>query len=356
MRGDGRLGPIVIEDHENPQLYHSLSPQAAAVAAARPRPAGFQPWPQQGPPPYQEIHRDLPSIHNIPPGERPKPSIPPISELRRLPDGRLPDGRLPTMEVNAHWHGANGAPSYSRPLDPFDHTRDPNRLHMPVRHEEPIHDPGLLHQLDAGEVEKDKMLRGEPFRFMDNLLSEERTSCRKRLCYLNKVEEDWVSEHDDIRLEMYRRFKHVLIPSHKGKPSHLRLNKTGKLGPGIDIQLPFRCHYGYNIELGEDIYIGENCNINDALPVIIGTRTWIGSNVTIFTATALSDLQERQGSNSLWKGKPIRIGHQCWIGPGVTIYPGVELGSGCYVEAGEVVKKSWPDNSIIGEKQAWELH
>jgi acetyltransferase-like isoleucine patch superfamily enzyme len=44
----------------------------------------------------------------------------------------------------------------------------------------------------------------------------------------------------------------------------------------------------------------------------------------------------------------IRIGSNCWIGSKVTILDGVQLGEGCVIAAGAVVKSSFPPGSVVG--------
>lgn len=52
-----------------------------------------------------------------------------------------------------------------------------------------------------------------------------------------------------------------------------------------------------------------------------------------------------QGVNSVGG---VKIGDNCWIGSKSTILDGTEIGSGCIVAAGAVVKGRFPDNVIIG--------
>jgi acetyltransferase-like isoleucine patch superfamily enzyme len=61
------------------------------------------------------------------------------------------------------------------------------------------------------------------------------------------------------------------------------------------VEAPFRCQYGYNIRLGEDVFLGQNCTIIDSCSVTIGAKTWIGQNVTILTAMAHTSMNMRAG-------------------------------------------------------------
>ena len=46
--------------------------------------------------------------------------------------------------------------------------------------------------------------------------------------------------------------------------------------------------------------------------------------------------------------KGIKIGNDCWIGAKVTILDGAEIGNGCIIAAGAIVKGKFPPESIIG--------
>ncbi len=71
-------------------------------------------------------------------------------------------------------------------------------------------------------------------------------------------------EDEDSRLQMIQ----SLIP---------------KSGPNIYIQTPFYCDYGYNIELGDNVFFNFNCTVLDIAKVKIGDRVLIGPNTQIYT-------------------------------------------------------------------------
>ena len=57
-----------------------------------------------------------------------------------------------------------------------------------------------------------------------------------------------------------------------------RLRRVGK---GAVIRPPFHCDYGYNISLGDGVFLNFNCVILDVVAVTIGDRTQIGPGVQI---------------------------------------------------------------------------
>lgn len=107
---------------------------------------------------------------------------------------------------------------------------------------------------------------------------------------------------------------------------------------------PFYCDYGYNIELGENVFINFNCVILDGAPVKIGHHTLIGPSVQIYTPQhPMNYLDRRQPVES---AHPVTIGDDCWIGGGAIICPGVTIGNRCIIGAGSVVTKDVPDDSL----------
>jgi len=107
-----------------------------------------------------------------------------------------------------------------------------------------------------------------------------------------------------------------------------------------DITPPFFCDYGYNIELGENVYFNVNCVLLDVVRVDIGSNTLFGPGVHIYTATHfMSHVQRRTGLES---GAPVTIADDVWVGGGAIICPGVTIGSGCVIGAGSVVTGAIP--------------
>src|SRR3981081_1212536 len=49
--------------------------------------------------------------------------------------------------------------------------------------------------------------------------------------------------------------------------------RLGHVGTGAVIRPPFFCDYGYNIRLGDGVFLNFNCVILDVVEVTIGDRT-----------------------------------------------------------------------------------
>ena len=61
--------------------------------------------------------------------------------------------------------------------------------------------------------------------------------------------------------------------------------RIGAVGEGAVIRPPFFCDYGFNIRLGQNVFLNFNCVILDVVSVSIGDRTQIGP--------AVADLRRR---------------------------------------------------------------
>jgi len=118
------------------------------------------------------------------------------------------------------------------------------------------------------------------------------------------------------------------------------------------VEPPFNADYGYNITLGENVYINWNCTILDTCRVTIGSRTLIGPNVNIYSAEHPLDHELRDGTKGPEMGREVEIGEDCWIGGGATVLPGVKIGRGCVVGAASVVTKDVPEFSVVAGNPA----
>jgi maltose O-acetyltransferase len=175
-------------------------------------------------------------------------------------------------------------------------------------------------------TEKEKMLAGQLYRASDPILTEDRQKARSIFRKINKMNEDEKEEQNKLFYELF-----------------------GKTGKDLMIEPPFYCDYGYNISLGENVFINFNCCILDVAEVRIGNNVLIAPYVQIYTATHPQEAKLRK--NMLEYARPVTIGDDVWIGGGVIICPGVSIGIG----AGSVVTKNVPDNVLIAGNPAKEL-
>jgi len=112
------------------------------------------------------------------------------------------------------------------------------------------------------------------------------------------------------------------------------------VGQGVDIRPPFYCDYGFNIRLGEGVFLNFNCVILDVVAVSIGDRTQIGPGVQILAADHPREADQREAG--LEFGRSVHIGRNVWIGGGAIILPGVSIGDDAVIGAGSVVTRDIP--------------
>ena len=176
-------------------------------------------------------------------------------------------------------------------------------------------------------TEKDKMLRGEMYAPSDPELFQERLEARLKFHKFNKLPESAKAERDILMKEL-----------------------LGSTGLNINIEPPFYCDYGYNIQLGDNVFMNFNCCILDVMPVTIGDNVMLGPNVQIYTATHPLESKARNSGREF--ARAINIGNDVWLGGGAIICPGVKIGNGAVIGAGAVVTKNIPNNVFVGGNPA----
>ena len=171
-------------------------------------------------------------------------------------------------------------------------------------------------------TEKEKMLAGLLYDAgKDEELVNERAICGD-LCY----------EYNHLRPSMVEERKDIIK------------NLLGKTGETFWIEQPFRCDYGYNIEIGENFYSNYNCIVLDAAKVTFGDNVFIAPNCGFYTAG--HPLESEQRNSGLEFAHPIKIGNNVWLGGNVIVLPGVTIGDNTVIGAGSVVSKDIPSGVI----------
>lgn len=167
----------------------------------------------------------------------------------------------------------------------------------------------------------EKMQAGEIYNDFAADIFERRVEAKKLFRAYNRLEDDEVDKRNDI---MRRLFKSV--------------------GRNVWIEPDFRCEFGKNISIGNDVYINFGCVILDCGQVCIGDNTLIGPNVGLFSGNHTTDAEERAAGGLI--PKPITIGSRVWLCGNVTVVPGVTIGDDTIIGAGSVVTKDIPSGVI----------
>lgn len=180
------------------------------------------------------------------------------------------------------------------------------------------------------KTEYQKCMDGEAFDGMDKELYEMTLQTKRLLVELNAKD---FADEEGKREIMRRMFGHV--------------------GNNPHIDIDFRCEYGKNIFLGDNVLINMDCTFVDNNRIDIGNNVLIASNVKIYTATHSTDVNDRVVKD--WKpgtaisrtySRPIKIEDNVWIGGGAILLPGVVIGKNSVIGAGSVVTRSIPSNCV----------
>jgi putative colanic acid biosynthesis acetyltransferase WcaF len=115
-----------------------------------------------------------------------------------------------------------------------------------------------------------------------------------------------------------------------------------KVGTGVGIRRGVRVHFPWNLAIGDHTWIGEE------VWFINHEKVTIGSNVCISQRSIICSGGHNYRSASLeYAHKPIEIKDGAWVCLDAKVLPGMTIGECSVVSAGEVVRKSIPDFSML---------
>jgi maltose O-acetyltransferase len=157
---------------------------------------------------------------------------------------------------------------------------------------------------------KERMLRGEPYRFDETLKGEHARA-----------------------LELVRRYNATL-------DDDLLRRLLGHIGEDVVVRAPFYCDYGTQISIGSRTFVNFDCVMLDGATITIGEACQLAPRVQLLTATHPLEPQPRRDG---WESAhPISIGDNVWLGGGAIVCPGVTIGDDTVVGAGAVVTTDLP--------------
>ena len=136
--------------------------------------------------------------------------------------------------------------------------------------------------------------------------------------------------------------------------------QLGALGERGTIRAPIYVDYGYNIFVGDRVFINYGCVMLDICPIRIGSDAEIGPGAQLYAAdhprtpdaraATLDTGSPDHGDRHL--GKPITIGDNAWIGGHAIILPGITIGDHAVVGAGSVVTRNVPTGGRVAGNPA----
>jgi len=117
-----------------------------------------------------------------------------------------------------------------------------------------------------------------------------------------------------------------------------------RVGSNVHFEPTLRCEFGFNIDIGSNVYANFDCILLDGGGITIGDNVLLGPRVSIYTTNHALDPVERAAGACI--AKQVVIDDDVWVGGGVTINPGVWIGRGSVIGSGSVLTRSVPDGSV----------
>jgi acetyltransferase-like isoleucine patch superfamily enzyme len=160
---------------------------------------------------------------------------------------------------------------------------------------------------------------------------------------------------DEMKTHRFK-IQDAICEYNKLKPSQVKERRDflagifGKIGEKCNILPPFRCDYGFHIEVGENFFANYNFIVLDGNYVRIGDNVWIAPNVGIYAAGHPLDVEDRIAGEEY--AFPVTIEDNVWIGGGVSIIGGVTIGKNAVVAAGSVVIRDVPPDTLVAGNPA----
>lgn len=167
----------------------------------------------------------------------------------------------------------------------------------------------------------EKMQAGEIYNDFAEDLFNRRVWAKKLFRAYNRLDDSEVEKRGDIMRKLFK-----------------------SVGKNVWIEPDFRCEFGQNITIGDNVYINFGCVILDCGQVTIGSGTLIGPNVGLFSGNHTIDPAERAAGGLI--PKPINIGSRVWLCGNVSVVPGVSIGDGSVIGAGSVVTCDIPSGVV----------
>ena len=135
-------------------------------------------------------------------------------------------------------------------------------------------------------------------------------------------------------------FKSPFLP-YAVRPFLLKLFGAS-IGRRVFIRRGVKVHFPWNLEIGDNGWIGEE------VWFINHEKIKIGSNVCISQRSIICSGGHDYRSTSLeYAHKPIEIKDGAWVCLDAKVLPGVTIGECSVVSAGEIARKSVPDYSML---------
>ncbi|WP_133795578.1 WcaF family extracellular polysaccharide biosynthesis acetyltransferase [Prosthecobacter fusiformis] len=114
-----------------------------------------------------------------------------------------------------------------------------------------------------------------------------------------------------------------------------------RVGQGVVLKPRLNIHFPWKLELGDHVWLGEEAQILNFEPVVIGSHSCISQRA--FLCAGNHDFRSPSFD---YRNAPITVGEGCWVGANCFVGPGVTLGNECVTTAGSVITHDLPAGMI----------
>jgi acetyltransferase-like isoleucine patch superfamily enzyme len=143
----------------------------------------------------------------------------------------------------------------------------------------------------------------------------------------------------------------------------MRVGAKVSFGPAVRVRRPWcislgtRCEIEQNVflkvvddaarvEIGDFVFIGNGCELDAAVSIVIGPHTLLAPRVFITDHTHNAARGVRLAAQGT-RSAGVTIGSDVWLGTGSIVLHGVTIGDGAIVGAGAVVNRDVAPNTIV---------
>jgi putative colanic acid biosynthesis acetyltransferase WcaF len=120
-----------------------------------------------------------------------------------------------------------------------------------------------------------------------------------------------------------------------------------KVGKNVVIKPRINIHFPWKLEIGDDVWIGEEACLLNFEPLKIGNNVCISQRAFLCGGN-----HDYKISSMPYRTGPITLEDGCWVGAQCFVAPNVVIGTDCVVSACSVVTNSLPENSICSGSPA----
>ena len=135
-------------------------------------------------------------------------------------------------------------------------------------------------------------------------------------------------------------FQPFWIPT-SWRPIILRLFGA-QVGHRVFIRHDVRIMWPWKFSIGDHSWLGEGARVINLETIEIGANVCISQGVMLCSGS-----HDYRQVSFPYRNQPIRIGDASWVAARALVLPGVTIGAGAIVAAGEVVRNDVPDHTLL---------